>query len=85
VQNTVKAEDPEAILARGGYVPGKEGVQALRVRVRDYEHRCGEFLREAIPWHGAGRWSESEGPRCHRAFAGNARWLKGRSARSPAR
>lgn len=60
VQNTVKAEDPEAILARGGYLPGKEGVQALRVRVRDYEHRRGEFLREAIPWHGAGRIAAKE-------------------------
>ena len=60
VQNTVKAEDPEAILARGGYLPGQEGVQALRVRVQDYEHRRGEFLREAIPWHGAGRIAAKE-------------------------
>jgi NADPH-dependent curcumin reductase len=60
VQNTVKAEDPEAILARGGYLPGEEGVQALRVRVRDYEHRRGEFLREAIPWYGAGRIAAKE-------------------------
>src|ERR1700682_3737442 len=42
-----------AFLARGGCLPGKEGVQALRVRVRDYEHRRGEFLRAAMPWHGA--------------------------------
>ena len=60
VQNTVKAEDPQAILARGGYLPGKQGVQALRVRVRDYEHRRGEFLREAIAWHGAGRIAAKE-------------------------
>jgi len=59
VQNTVKAADPEAILARGGYLP-KEGVQALRVRARDYEHRRGEFLREAIAWHGAGRIATKE-------------------------
>lgn len=59
VQNTVKAVDPEAILARGGYLP-KEGVQALRVRARDYEHRRGEFLREAIAWHGAGRIASKE-------------------------
>jgi NADPH-dependent curcumin reductase CurA len=60
VQNTVKAADPEALLARGGYLPDKEGVQALRVRVRDYEHRRGEFLREAIAWHGAGRIAAKE-------------------------
>jgi len=59
VQNTVKAADPEAILARGGYLP-KEGVQALRVSARDYEHRRGEFLREAIAWHGAGRIATKE-------------------------
>ena len=55
VQNSVKPVDPEAILARGGYQSGKDGVQVLRLRVRDYEHRRGEFLREAIAWHGAGR------------------------------
>ena len=60
VQNTVRAADPEALLARGGYLPGREGVQALRVRVRDYEHRRGEFLREAIAWHGAGRIATKE-------------------------
>jgi NADPH-dependent curcumin reductase len=55
VQNSVKPVDPEAILARGGYQSGKDGVQVLRLRVRDYEHRRDEFLREAIAWHGAGR------------------------------
>jgi NADPH-dependent curcumin reductase len=55
VQNSMKPVDPEAILARGGYQSGKDGVQVLRLRVRDYEHRRGEFLREAIAWHGAGR------------------------------
>ena len=30
VQNSVKPVDPEAILARGGYQPGKDGVQVLR-------------------------------------------------------
>jgi NADPH-dependent curcumin reductase CurA len=38
-----------------GYQPGKDGVQVLRLRVHDYEHRRGEFLHEAIAWHGAGR------------------------------
>jgi len=60
VQNTVKAEAPEAILARGGYLPGQDGVRVLRVRARDYEHRRGEFLREAIAWHGAGRIAAKE-------------------------
>ena len=59
VQNAVKAADPEAILARGGYLPN-EGVQVLRVRVRDYQHRRGEFLRAAIAWHGAGRIATKE-------------------------
>ena len=55
VQNSVKPADPEAILARGGYPLGEKGVQVLRVRVRDFEHRRGEFLRDAIAWYGAGR------------------------------
>ena len=55
VQNSVKPADPEATLARGGYLPGKDGVEVLRVSARDYEHRRGEFLREAIAWYGAGR------------------------------
>jgi len=60
VQNTVKAGDPEAILARGGYRPGNGDVRVLRVRVHDYEHRRGEFLRDAIAWHGAGRIAAKE-------------------------
>ena len=60
VQNTVKAEDPEAILARGGYLPGNAPVRALRVRACDYEHRRGEFLRDAIAWYGAGRIAAKE-------------------------
>lgn len=55
VQNSVKPADPEAILARGGYVNGKGGVEVLRVRTRDYEQRRSEFLRDAIAWYGAGR------------------------------
>jgi NADPH-dependent curcumin reductase len=34
---------------------GLQDVQVLRSRAHDYEHRRGEFLREAIAWHGAGR------------------------------
>ena len=55
VQNSVRPVDPEAIHAWGGYPPGKDGVQVLRVEPHDYEHRRGEFLRDAIAWHGAGR------------------------------
>jgi NADPH-dependent curcumin reductase len=54
VQNTLDPADPAALLARGGYSAG-DGVRVLAVRVRDYDHRRGEFLRDAIAWHGAGR------------------------------
>jgi NADPH-dependent curcumin reductase len=54
VQNSVRPADPEAIHAWGGYPPGN-GVRVLRVKAHDYEHRRGEFLRDAIAWHGAGR------------------------------
>ena len=60
VQNNVPASDPEALLRRGGYQAGKDGVQVLRVSARGYEHRRGEFLREAIAWHGAGRIAAKE-------------------------
>jgi hypothetical protein len=55
VQNTLGADDPGPALLRAGYLPEKDGIQVLRARVRDYEHRRGEFLREAMAWHGAGR------------------------------
>jgi NADPH-dependent curcumin reductase CurA len=55
VQNTLNPSDPMPALRRAGYLPEKDGIQVLRARVRDYEHRRGEFLREAIAWHGAGR------------------------------
>jgi len=55
VQNSLSATDPGAALKRAGYLPEKDGIRVLRARVRDYEHRRGEFLREAIAWHGAGR------------------------------
>jgi NADPH-dependent curcumin reductase CurA len=55
VQNSQSAADPGPALLRAGYLPEKDGIQLLRARVRDYEHRRGEFLREAIAWHGAGR------------------------------
>ena len=55
VQNGSGAHDPGPALTRAGYLPEKDHIQVLRARVRDYEHRRGEFLREAIAWHGAGR------------------------------
>jgi NADPH-dependent curcumin reductase len=55
VQNSMTATDPGAALERAGYLPAPDGIRVLRARVRDYEHRRGEFLREAISWYGAGR------------------------------
>ena len=55
VQNSLSAFDPAAALARAGYLPEKDGIRVLRARVRDFEHRRSEFLREAIAWHGSGR------------------------------
>jgi NADPH-dependent curcumin reductase len=60
VQNSLSPSDPGPALLRAGYLPEKDGIQVLRARVRDYEHRRGEFLREAIPWHGAGRIAVKE-------------------------
>jgi len=55
VQNSLSTTDPAAALERAGYLPAKDGIRVLRARVRDYEHRRPEFLREAISWYGAGR------------------------------
>lgn len=60
VQNSLSDSDPGPALLRAGYLPEKDGIQVLRARVRDYEHRRGEFLREAIAWHGAGRIAVKE-------------------------
>jgi NADPH-dependent curcumin reductase CurA len=55
VQNSVTPAEPQALLARAGYPPGKTTLSVVRVNLADYEHRRGEFLREAIAWHGSGR------------------------------
>jgi len=55
VQNSVRPADPQALLARAGYPSGTPDLTVWRVDVRDFEHRRGEFLREAIAWYGAGR------------------------------
>ncbi len=52
VQNSVAPLDPAALLDRGGYRPG--AVEVLRMAPAHYEHRRGEFLRDAIAWYGAG-------------------------------
>lgn len=60
VQNSVTPQAPEVVLSRGGYHPGRNGVEVLSVHLHDFEHRRGEFLREAIPWHGSGRIAAKE-------------------------
>jgi NADPH-dependent curcumin reductase len=54
VQNSLRAAKPGELLGRGRYSTD-EGVQVLSMNVRNYEHRRGEFLRDAIAWYGAGR------------------------------
>jgi len=54
VQNSVCPQSPEALRERAGYPPGGDGFEVLRVDVRAFEPRRGEFLREAIAWYGAG-------------------------------
>lgn len=53
VQNSLQPAVPAALLGLGGY--STDDVQVLSMHVRNYEHRRGEFLREAIAWYGAGR------------------------------
>jgi NADPH-dependent curcumin reductase len=60
VQHSVAPRDAQVLLSRGGYHPGKNGLEVLEVNARDYEHRRSEFLREAIAWHGAGRIASKE-------------------------
>jgi NADPH-dependent curcumin reductase len=55
VQNDVAPAEAQALLIRGGYPPGKVAPEVLRLNLKDYERRRGEFLREAIAWYGAGR------------------------------
>jgi len=60
IQNSLSASDPGPALERAGYQGARDGIRVLRARVRDYEHRRGEFLREAISWYGAGRIARKE-------------------------
>jgi NADPH-dependent curcumin reductase len=53
VLNSVRNDDPAEMLSRAGYSPGE--VRVLRLNAADYEHRRGEFLKDAIAWYGADR------------------------------
>jgi NADPH-dependent curcumin reductase CurA len=53
VLNSARQDDPAELLRRAGYAPGE--VTVLRVRAANYEHRRGEFLKDAIAWYGADR------------------------------
>ena len=53
VLNSVRQDDVAELLGRAGYAPGE--VTVLRVSANHYEHRRGEFLKDAIAWYGADR------------------------------
>jgi NADPH-dependent curcumin reductase CurA len=53
ILNSVCGNDPAELLRRAGYAPG--AIRVLRLNVADYEHRRGEFLKDAIAWYGADR------------------------------
>jgi hypothetical protein len=53
VLNSVRQDDPAELLRRAGYAPGE--ISVLRLNAADYEHRRGEFLKDAIAWYGADR------------------------------
>ena len=53
VLNSVRRDDAAELLRRAGYAPGE--VTALRLSLGAYEHRRGEFLKDAITWYGADR------------------------------
>jgi NADPH-dependent curcumin reductase CurA len=55
VQNSLAPAEPQALLARTHHAAGVDGIEVLRVRLADFEQRRGEFLRDAVAWHGAGR------------------------------
>jgi NADPH-dependent curcumin reductase CurA len=53
ILNSVRQDDTAEALRRGGYAPGEITVQRLNAAA--YEHRRGEFLKDAIAWYGADR------------------------------
>lgn len=53
ILNSVRGDDPAELLRRAGYAPGE--IRVLRLNAAEYEHRRGEFLKDAIAWYGADR------------------------------
>lgn len=53
VLNGIREDVPADLLRRAGYAPGE--IKLLRLHAAHYEHRRGEFLKDAIAWHGADR------------------------------
>jgi hypothetical protein len=53
ILNGARQDGPAEWLRRAGYAPGE--IRLLRLNVADYEHRRGEFLKDAIAWYGADR------------------------------
>lgn len=53
ILNSVREDDTAELLRRAGYEPGE--ITVLRMNVAHYEHRRGEFLKDAIAWYGADR------------------------------
>lgn len=53
VLNGVREDVPAEFLQRAGYAPGE--ISVLRLHPVNYELRRGEFLKDAIAWHGADR------------------------------
>lgn len=53
ILNSVRQDDPAELLRAAGYAPGE--ITVLRLNPENYEHRRGEFLKDAIHWYGADR------------------------------
>jgi NADPH-dependent curcumin reductase len=53
VLNGVREDVPAELMHRAGYAQGE--ITLLRLHAAHYEHRRGEFLKDAIAWHGADR------------------------------
>lgn len=53
ILNSARQDDATGLLSRAGYLPGD--IRVLRLDLADYEHRRGEFLKDAIAWYGADR------------------------------
>ncbi|HXS19911.1 MAG TPA: NADP-dependent oxidoreductase [Steroidobacteraceae bacterium] len=53
ILNSVRQDDPDELVRAAGYAPGE--ITVLRMNPARYEHRRGEFLKDAIHWYGADR------------------------------